>query len=303
MTHPPSLTRRGLLQRTAVGATPLSVLGHPSTDTDDANTNRDGDDANSDSNPVPETDLIEDYLGVTALSYDDPSGELTYRVEDDDPDVAEDCVYRIGQTLAVQDGDEAGHQHDAEEVIVDARFEMHLTAAESTNLPALYREYESELGDAGDDTDDKAVSTSQLSIKSYPGFFTHYNETPGDHSRDGLNVVWYVQSFPWGMLYWDVIYDPAASVSLEVDPHHERLRKRSSRDWDVPSLAAKSHWQEIHSSDRSGKTGKGRYSGDISPILAHARTFDKSALERVDERLWTTTEPTQSAIVALNTYR
>ena len=68
MTYPPSLTRRGLLQRTAVGATPLSVLGHPGTDTDDANSNRDGDSSNAASTPVPETDLIEDYLGVTALS-------------------------------------------------------------------------------------------------------------------------------------------------------------------------------------------------------------------------------------------
>jgi hypothetical protein len=252
---------------------------------------------------VPETDLIEDYLGVTALSYDDPSGELTYRVDDDDPDVAEDCVYRIGQTLAVQDSDKAGHQHDAEEIIVDARFEMHLTESESTKLPALYREFESELDDNAENTDDEAVSTSQLSIKAYPGILTHYDGIAVDEPTDDLNVVWYIQSFPWGMLYWDIIYDPTASVSLEVDPHHKQLRERKNRDWDVPSLAAKSHWQEVHFDNRSGRTGKGRYSGDISPILSHARAYDESDLERVNERLWTTTEPTQSATVALNTYR
>ena len=110
MTYHPSLTRRGLLQSTAVGATPLSVLGQPDADTDD--TNGGSGETGLDSNPVPETDLIEDYLGVTALSYDDPSGELTYRVDDDDPDITEDCVYRIGQTLAVQDSDVADHQND-----------------------------------------------------------------------------------------------------------------------------------------------------------------------------------------------
>jgi hypothetical protein len=301
MTYHPSLTRRGLLQSTAIGATPLSVLGQPDADTDDANGGSGETSLNS--NPVPETDLIEDYLGVTALSYDDPSGELTYRVDDDDPDITEDCVYRIGQTLAVQDGDKAGHQHDAEELIIDARFELHLTASESAKLPALYREYESTLDGAENDNNDEAISTSQLSIKSYPGILTHYDETAIDEQTDELNVLWYIQSFPWGMLYWDVIYDPAASVSLEVDPHHEQLRERRDRDWDVPSLATKRHWQEVHLGDRSGKTGKGRYSGDISPILSHTGAYDESDLERVDERLWTTNEPTQSAVVALNTYR
>ena len=299
MTYHPSLTRRGLLQSTAIGATPLSVLGHPDADTDDANGGSGETGLNS--NPVPETDLIEDYLGVTALSYDDPSGELTYRVDDDNPEITEDCVYRIGQTLAVQDGDKAGHHHDAEELIIDARFELHLTASESAKLPALYREYESTLDGAENDNNDEAISTSQLSIKSYPGILTHYDETAIDEQLDELNVLWYMQSFHWGMLYWDVIYDPAASVSLKVDPHNESLRERSYRDWDVPSLAAKTHWQEVHLGDRAGKTAKARYRGDISPILSQARTFEESNVERADERLWTTTEPTQAATVALNT--
>lgn len=299
MTYLLSLTRRGLLRSTAVSATPLSVLGQPNADTDGESTSTDA--ANTDGTPVSERDLIEDYLGVTALSYDDPNSELTYRIDDADPDVAEDCVYRIGQTLAVQSSDEATHQHDAEEVIIDARFGIHLTAKETTTLPALYREFESDLGHDRDDTDDEAVSTGQLSFVSYPGIFTHYDETAVDEPTDELNVGWYVQSLPWGMLYWDIIYDPAASVSLQVDSHNESLRERSYRDWDVPSLAAKTHWQEVHLGDRAGKTAKARYSGDISPILSQARTFEESNVERADERLWTTTEPTQAATVALNT--
>lgn len=295
MTRDPHCTRRGLLQSTAIGATPLSVVGQLNTDGETDTT-----EAQTDARSVPKADLIEDYLGVTALSYDDPKGELTYRITDDEPDCSEDCVYRIGQTVVVQDSDASSHDHHAEDIIVDAQFELQLTASDAARLPTFYREFESKFGTEAVDDDDDALSTSQLSFGSYPGLLTRYDESVPDDSSDDLNVVWYVQSLPWGMLYWDIIYDPAASVALEVDAYQEWLRRRKPRDWDLPSLATKSHWKEVH---LGGSTGKARYHGDISGILRAAPGFENAELEQTNKRLWKTSGTDQPAAVTLNTYR
>jgi len=286
MTYHSSISRRGFLQSTAIGAAPLSVASRP--------------EENPEPDDIPDADLIEDYLGVTALSYDDPRGELWYRTAVENPEGLTDCVYRIGQTIIAQDSDMAADANLEEPVVVDARFELQLTASDAEGLPAFYREFESGVGSSATESDDDTISTSQLSIGAYPGILTHYEETAGVDPLDELEVIWYVQTFPWGLLYWDIIYDATATVELRVDAHQELLRKRKRRDWDVPSLAAKPHWEAVHHGDQSEK---GRYRGDISPILDATPGFEQMALERVDEQRWTTSSAAQSAVVALNTYR
>ena len=286
MTYHSSISRRGFLQSTAISTVPLSVPGQREQD--------------NKPEAVPDFDLIEDYLGVTALSYDDPRGELWYRTAVEDPEELTDCVYRIGQTIIAQDSDMAADANLEEPVVVDARFELQLTASDAEGLPAFYREFESGVWSSATESDDDAISTSQLSIGSYPGILTHYEETAVVDPLDGLEVIWYVQTFPWGLLYWDIIYDATAAVELRVDAHQEFLRERKHRDWNVPSLAAKPHWEAVHHGDQSEK---GRYRGDISPILDATPGFEQMALERVDEQRWTTSSAAQSAVVALNTYR
>ena len=290
MTNLPRLTRRNLLKGTTITTTSLSAVTQAGSQRNQPE---------EDSEPVPSTDLVDDYLGVTALSYDDPKGELWYRASSDQGDSFDDCVYRIVQAVAVQDGDDASHNNDAEKVIVDAEFELQLTAADSHRLPAFYREFESELKNISN-KNSETVSTSQLSIDAYPGIIAHYDETAIEETLDNLNTLWYLQSFPWGLLYWDIIYDPTASVELNVDPHQEWLRDRKHRDWDVPSLATKTHWKEAHQDEESGK---GRYRGDISPILSAAPGYNESELEQTDHQLWKTAETEQPAVIALNTYR
>ena len=248
---------------------------------------------------IPNTDPIDDYLGVTALSYDDPNGELWYRTTSDHRDDQKDCVYRIVQTVAIQDDDDASDNNDGQKIIVDGQFELQLAAVDSQRLPTFYREFESELNTIIDaDTD--AVSTSHFSIKSYPGILTHYDKSSIEESPDNLNTLWYMQSFPWGLLYWDIVYDSAASVALNVDRHQEWIQNRKHRDWDIPSLATKPHWEELHHGEQSAK---GRYRGDISQIFLAAPSYGQEELEQTDQQLWETAETEQPTPITVSTYR
>ena len=292
MTYHSSISRRGFLRSTAMSAAAMPVSGQVA----DAR----------ETGSVSHKDFIEDYLGVTALSYGDPSGELTYREVVEDPPEFEDCVYRIAQTIIAQDGSmgsQKGSENPEDPTIVDGRFELHLSGSDMDGLPAFYREFESAVEDSeydSEETGDETAYTSQFSIKSYPGLFTHYIEPSPLSAPEKVGVVWYAQTVPWGLLYWDVVYDSAAEVELHVDAHQQYLREHSDQEWDVPSLGIKSHWQEVHDEPSSGK---GRYRGDISPILEMAPGLEHQSLEHTDERLWEASSADQSAVVALNSYR
>jgi len=257
------------------------------------------DNPEEDEEPIPSSDLIDDYLGVTALSYDDPKGELWYRTTSDHQDAPGECVYRIIQTVGIQDDGNTSHNNDEDNIVVDAKFELQLTAADSQRLPAFYREFESRLNTITD-ADSETVSTSHFSINSYPGIITRYDKSSIEESPDNLNTLWYMQSFPWGLLHWDIIYDPTASVELNVDLYQEWIQDRKHRDWDIPSLATKSYWKEIHHGEQSAK---GRYRGDITQIFLASPSYGQEELEQTDQQLWKTAETEQPTAITVSTYR
>jgi len=298
MTYDPSHTRRRLLQSTAISASSFPI---------GEGFNRGAIDQQIDDTDLPETDFIDDYLGVTSFSYDDPEGELWNRMVIEEPDCPEDCVYSIRQRIAIQDADyqavvlEGGDKGPLTfpSPIVCGDFELQLTCSNAEQIPSFYYKIESQLDDDLIESSE-AWSFSEFSIESYPGLLLHYDKSVKDDLADDMNLVQYVQSFPWGLLHWDLAYEPNSKFELDFDLHHEWLRKRKHRDWDIPSLVTKSHWQDIHHGDLSEKS---RYRGDMSTISSILPELAEAELENTDQPLSATSDTDQPAAVELNAYR
>lgn len=295
MTYNSSIPRRRFLQSTAISTVPVTAADRLDRDNES--------DSASEPEAVSDTDLIEEYLGVTTFSYPDPEGELWYRTVLNDPEEFEDCTHLIAQNIIAKDERIASDGNLHKPTIAEARFELQLTSSDTDSLPTFYREFESYLNKINEQEEyeeENSITTADFSLQSYPGLMMQYEESaPLFDGIENVTAVSYVQTFPWGLLYWDVAYDTAASVDIQLDAHRQFLKKRIQRDWDGPTLATKSHWQEVHDGTQSGKV---RYHGDISSILATATGFEEMPMERADGELGSTSSTTDSIAVDLSAH-
>jgi hypothetical protein len=217
----------------------------------------------------PDIDSIAAYLGILSFSYESVAGELWYRTVMPDPDWSEDCIYCIEQGMAAQDPEITTSALE-EPVVIDAGFELRVIPSATPEQPPAAYQHAASLFDPGDgdDTTEAGVTTSNLSIGPYPGL---RHEQDATHTGDNTSFLFYAQTLPWGTIHWDIVFDPALEISLSTADHQAWLQQRRHRDQNYPAMAPKSHWRSTHD---GGRSGKGRFRGDIQPILSETDDSD-----------------------------
>lgn len=263
MTQLPWLSRRELLQ--------TSVLGTSIPLTSTESTEKGG--------SLPAIDSVSAYLGIPSFSYGSVAGELWYRTVDPDPSCSGDCIYRVEQNIAVRDGKITDLSYDSPAVI-DASFELRvIPSATPEQPPTAYQQFAAmfDLSVPTDQTE-AGVTTSELSVGPYPGL-EHTQDAA--LTADDLSVLLYTQTLPWGVIHWCMMYGLGMGVTVQTNKHQSWLRRRLDRDEEWPSMAPTSIWADLHD---GGHAKKGRYRGDIQPILSEADDddIDRSTLQQAE---------------------
>lgn len=266
MTNLTWLSRRRLLRSTALTATAPTL----------------SDQFIHESDSIPPADSVESYVGVSELSYQNVSGELSYRTIDENPDNSKDCIYSIRQDILAQDAD-VDTPNTGEPAFLDASYELRVVpTATPADPPPTYQNFATIHGDLDIDNSTEVTSEStrsRVSIGAYPGLRFHFSSTD---TSDQYRHLRYGQSLPWGAIFWRISYHPELEISFHTDEFQTFLHRRRYRDWNKPSISTKSYWKSLHTDN---KTEKGRFSGDIADIVAAAddEHIDRSALQRVDD--------------------
>lgn len=266
MTRLPWLSRRKLMQNSALSAS-VPIPSKKFTKEDVS---------------LPAIDSVAAYLGIPLFSYESVAGELWYRIVDPDPNCSDDCIYRVEQNIAAQDGDISNLSYDPPAVI-DASFEFRVFPSVSPEQPpAAYQQFTAMFDPSvPDDQTEAGVTTSERSVGQYPGL-QHTQDAM--LTGDDVSVLVYTQTLPWGIIHWNIAYGSGMEVTVQTDKHQAWLHQRLHRDQDWPSMAPSRHWADLHDGSRAEK---GRYRGDIQPILSEADDADinRSKLQQVEGTL------------------
>jgi len=228
---------------------------------------------------IPPVDSVSDYLGVSVPAVPELAGEIRHRSVDTKVTESKDNLLNITHGIFGYDPDLATQERTEEDIVIDAEFVLSVTrSSETGEPPELYNELATDVKSFARETEQEDRLTS-VSIGSFPGTIHHHLSERSEERYPELNVLWYAQSFPWGIIWWEFIYDPALSIGTAAQEHHEWLQQRKSRDWDSPSLGTKQHWSKANEPDTSELA---LFEGDISPLLSVLPSLEQTQLERIE---------------------
>ena len=171
------------------------------------------------------TDAVSDFLGVTALSFDELEGELHRRAT-----VGQRFPFAsssiISQTITGCDSELATQRDDS--VVIQAKFQFFVTQDSTVGtVPDYYQEMESDIRASLDETNQETQKTTKT-IDTFPGLIASQTKGSLTTEETELDSILLVQAFPWGLVMCEICYDLAHPISEPARRHHEWLQEHKA---------------------------------------------------------------------------
>lgn len=188
---------------------------------------------------------VEALLGVHRLHGIDAAGVMTYR--DVHSPEQEEIARVLGQSVGAE-STVPSQTYDGGQVSLDGLCSICLTPPDAPDArQSAYDTLRSKLERYAQRYPDAVSRLTETSTAGYDGMELEATRT---QSGKTMRISSLIQSLPWGLLIWDLAWDPS-TVTLSSDvltQHRQRVCPQLCESRTPPTLQIRHRWQRYHAS-------------------------------------------------------